>query len=337
MTDNWTVSLGARLDFARSTARASDLRGFSTDPPFYQGSLPGIADDFSDTSVLQQNNTLCSFYLTNKFKLDEHWTLSGGFGEGQRAPTLIERYADGLFISMLQSGLTRVVGDPSLKPERDWQIDLGLGAEYENWRGRISAFQAWIQDYITFEDGSVMVPRRVRGCPLAEFHQHGTGDPGRGRIGRRVRLVAAADPLRQSVLRRWARPRHQCAVARYFPPWTAPWAFGSTMLRRAVTGVSKSQPGWSWPKGGSATIRTGGSTELTVVEERTPGFAICNLRGYYNIKKNLHFMAGIDNVFDRNYQEHLDIRVSGPTGFVPSVTRVLEPGFSPYLGLNWVF
>ncbi len=65
---------------------------------------------------MTQDNMLYAFYYTNTYKLDEHRTLTGGFGYAQRPPTLIERYADGLFISSLQSGFTRVIGDPRLKP-----------------------------------------------------------------------------------------------------------------------------------------------------------------------------------------------------------------------------
>ena len=76
-------------------------------------------------------------------------------GHGQRAPTLIERYADGLFLGIAQSGFTRVIGDPGLDEERATQVDLGLTADYDYWRGRAAVFYSWIDDYITL-DGSVV-------------------------------------------------------------------------------------------------------------------------------------------------------------------------------------
>ncbi len=78
-------------------------------------------------------------------------------------------------------------------------------------------------------------------------------------------------------------------------------------------------------------------SEATVVEERTPGFTVCYIRGYWNYTKNLRLIAGIDNVFNRNYQEHLDLRLSGPAGFPLPETRALRTGISPYFGINWVF
>ena len=80
-------------------------------------------------------------------------------------------------------------------------------------------------------------------------------------------------------------------------------------------------------------------TGAVTVEEPTPGFVVCNLRGYYNYSKNLSFVGGINNLFDKNYQEHLDLRLTGPEGTSSQgVTyRVLEPGISPYMGINWTF
>ena len=62
-------------------------------------------------------------------------------------------------------------------------------------------------------------------------------------------------------------------------------------------------------------------TTPTVVEERTGGFTTTYLRGEYKWTKDLNLVAGIDNVFNRAYQEHLDLRLLGPTGFPAPPTR----------------
>ncbi len=118
-TDSWTTAVGARLDFVETSARIGDLLPRSN----------------LNAGELEDSDTLYAFYLTNTYKLSEQQSVTGGFGYAQRPPTLIERYADGLFISSLQSGFTRVIGDPELKPERDWQADLGYKVDKERWRG----------------------------------------------------------------------------------------------------------------------------------------------------------------------------------------------------------
>jgi iron complex outermembrane receptor protein len=75
----------------------------------------------------------------------------------------------------------------------------------------------------------------------------------------------------------------------------------------------------------------------TTIEQQTPGFAVWHISSYWNYTKNLRLVAGIDNLFDRTYQEHLDLRLSGPTGYPADTTRVLAPGFTPYFGVNWIF
>ena len=85
-------------------------------------------------------------------------------------------------------------------------------------------------------------------------------------------------------------------------------------------------------------IRSSG--QRVTAEEATPGFALWHLRGYWNRTESCSFVAGIDNLLDRSYQEHLDLRLRGPTGangFPTDPTRVLSPGFTPYMGVNWIF
>ncbi len=75
----------------------------------------------------------------------------------------------------------------------------------------------------------------------------------------------------------------------------------------------------------------------SVLEEATPGLTVWHLRTYYNSTDNLRLIAGIENLFDKNYQEHLDLRLLGPTGFGSPPSRVLSPGFTPYFSVEWTF
>jgi iron complex outermembrane receptor protein len=94
------------------------------------------------------------------------------------------------------------------------------------------------------------------------------------------------------------------------------------------------------------TVRTGvfegRPLGIETIEEETPGFTVWHLRSYYNYSQNLTFTAGIENLFDRNYQEHLDLRLRGPSGFtertgLDQITRTLAPGITPYFGIDWTF
>jgi iron complex outermembrane recepter protein len=315
MTDGWKVALGGRVDWINTNVRFSDVR----------------PDTNLDLNALDQNDVLYAYYLTNEFKLNSDWKLNVGYGYAQCPPSLTERYADGMFLGLLQSGFTRVIGNDELKPERDFQIDVGLSCEYDNVRGSATVFYAWIVDYDTFEGDQVVNffdARLVRyiNTPLATlwgFETNGEWDWSSTCCPfAKMKYVQGEDqsidgplpsipPLEGTVGLRWHDPARQ-----------RKWEF--EVGERMVT----------------AQNRLGEILILDVpqvVEERTPGFATTYIRTYYNWSKDMKLVAGIDNVFNRSYQEHLDLRLLGPAGFPAPATRVLSPGFTPYFGFDWTF
>jgi L-fuculose-phosphate aldolase len=106
--DGWNIALGARVDWVETTALLRDVR----------------PDTNLDIDELNQHDVLYAYYLTNAFKLSDTWTFNLGYGYAQRPPALVERYADGVFLGLLQSGFTRVIGNPALAPERICVITL---------------------------------------------------------------------------------------------------------------------------------------------------------------------------------------------------------------------
>ena len=332
LTDRWSVSVGGRVDFASTRARAADLRRVATDGR--NTDLPHGYD------FLEQEDVLYAFYLQNEFDLQNDWKLRAGFGQAQRPPTLVERYADSLFLGVLQSGFTRVIGDQTLKPERNWQIDVGLSTNRDRCRFSANVFHSWVIDYVTLADGSVTFPggggsfddaRLVNfiNTPLATLSGFETA----GELDLSSRLTAfgaisyvegrdvtfavplgAIPPLESTVGLR-LHDRHQ---GRHW---------GIELACRIVDDQNR-----------LGIIRSSG--QRVTAEEATPGFALWHLRGYWNRTESCSFVAGIDNLLDRSYQEHLDLRLRGPTGangFPTDPTRVLSPGFTPYMGVNWIF
>ena len=334
MTDRWKLSLGGRVDFTSTKARVGDVREQILPPdPLAQSetSLPFERD------FLQQHDTLYAFYMQNEFDVGCDWTLRAGFGHGQRPPTLVERYADSLFLGILQSGFTRVIGDQTLKPERNWQVDVGLSTVRDRSRFSANFFHAWVLDYVTLEDGSVVLPgdpadfedaRRVNflNTPLARligFEATGELDFARWLTGfGSVSYVEGRDETLGEPL--WSIPPLESTLGLRVHDCDQGRRWGIELAARIVDNQEL-----------TAFIRSGNTS--VSAEERTPGFAVWRLRGYWNRTENLSFVAGIDNLFDRNYQEHLDLRLLGPGSFPADPTRVLSPGFTPYFGFNWVF
>ena len=315
VVDGWKVTLGGRVDWVETEALLRDVR----------------PDTNLDVDELTQHDDLYSYYLTNDFKMNDHWTLDLGYGYAQRPPALVERYADGVFLGLLQSGFTRVIGDPELRRERDFQLDAGITAKYDKFRANATYFYSWVVNDITFEGESVVDffdAKLVRfiNTPLGTY----TGFETSGEWDftpkftpfAKAKYVQGQDeflggplpgipPLEGTVGLRW----HDCSPDKL---WQV--EVGTRIVNQ---------------QNRLGEIIVG--TTPTVVEERTGGFTTTYLRGEYKWTKDLNLVAGIDNVFDRAYQEHLDLRLLGPNGFPAPPTRVLSPGITPYFGADWKF
>jgi outer membrane receptor protein involved in Fe transport len=69
--------------------------------------------------------------------------------------------------------------------------------------------------------------------------------------------------------------------------------------------------------------------QVTQIERRVGGWTTGNMRGYWNVNRNLIASGGINNIFDRNYIQYLSLQT------LP--LQVLSPGISPYMSLEWIY
>lgn len=56
------------------------------------------------------------------------------------------------------------------------------------------------------------------------------------------------------------------------------------------------------------------------------GFAVFSLNSAYRLSKNWKVSAGVDNLFDKNYSEHLNLAGNTGFGYTDNTTRVNESG-----------
>lgn len=321
MQSYWTTTIGARADWSQTSLRASDLR------PANQSSLQ---------PPFSEHDLLWASYLTNQVDLSPGWIGRFGVGYAERPPTLLERYADGVFVGLIQSGFSRVIGNPEVDKERNTQVDVSLEADYRCWRGKIGGFYGWVNDYITFEANAIPDPRGARvlrslntdlatltGCEVSgeyDFNRRWT-------VFSSARYISGRDQEINSPLpgiypfdsRIGLRLKDRSGGDRW----------GSEFFARIVD--DQSQLG---------ALRVTNTSLVQPFELRTPGFTIYNIRGYYNVTENFNVIGGVDNLFDKQYLEHLDLRLAAQP--VPGRTdipqlRVLSPGFSPYIGVEWTY
>ncbi len=321
-TDFLTTRLGARLDWIQTNAN-------------------GMGQDYDSQrqnsnyslATLEQSDLPFAFYMAGDLEVDQGLLVTGGFGHAQRVPTLTERYADGLFLGIIQNGFSRVIGQPDLDMERAWQLDLGVEIDQENYRGFLRAYHSWIIDYVTYEVNQISDPTGARllhaiNTDLATL----TGFETYGELDLTERLsgfgsaswvygndqeihqpLAQIRPFESTIGLRW----HDPSVVR---TWGID--FGVRMVAR------------QWREAYFRTVNPLANGTVAPVESETPGFLVCYIRGYRQLSRNLNVVGGIENVFDRSYIEHLDLRL-GPDGpYGP--TNLLAPGFGPFVGVEWV-
>lgn len=315
--EHWTTSIGARADWVHTTALVTDLRVDTS-----------LTDDPRN---LTQNDTLYAFYLINELQLTNNWRARIGMGHAQRNPTLIERYADGLFLGIIQSGFSRVIGNPALDKERSWQVDATLEGEAFGWRNRASAFHSWIVDYITYTGNVINDPSGARLlrtintdlATLTGFELYADRPlNSRFTVYGSLQYVDGRDRQINAPLNS-IFPMEGRAGLKLFDP-TGGQHWGVDFGARIVNNQDRL---------GALRIGTTSVVDVIPLELPTAGFSVFHLRGYWNVTKNLHIVGGIDNLFDRNYLQHLNLRLPDQPPFVG--TEVLDPGFTPYVNVEW--
>jgi outer membrane receptor protein involved in Fe transport len=68
-------------------------------------------------------------------------------------------------------------------------------------------------------------------------------------------------------------------------------------------------------------------------EQTTPGFTVFNVRRFVKLTDNLLVSAGVDNLGDRTYREHLDPIAGNLLGS----GALLRPGANFFLNTQWTY
>lgn len=314
------TAIGARIGFAHTQADERDIQARSN---FRAGAIGAIDED------LDVSDVLTSFFITNDIDLAPSWKARLGAGYAERLPNLEQRYSDGVFLAIIQSGFSRLIGDPTLSKERNWQVDARLDADYEYVRARLSGFHSWIVDYITYSANEVRDPegsRLLRAmnteyATLTGFESYCEADLTDGLqtfaslayLDGRDREInqplAGINPLEGRLGLRLVDTTRADA-------WGVEWGLRMVDNQDRLGTLRAVVP----------------STVVIPLETATPGFTTSYLRGYYRPANNVSITMGAENLFDNNYYEHLNLRLPADATFGETV--VLSPGFTPYFGVE---
>jgi outer membrane receptor protein involved in Fe transport len=280
-------------------------------------------------NILNANFQLWSAYVNLDYKVDDHLNVQAAFGYAQRPPTLTELYAAGPFIDVLQQGLDRLYGDPHLAPEKLYQVDIGLRADYGWFRGSVNGYYAWINDYITFDKNS----GGPNSIAQVVFTNTDLATLAGGEMAVEMDLtdwltsfgsltyvqgwdLTHIDNRRSPTLSSSRRTIDQ------EPLPSIPPLEGRVGLR---VHEARRSPRWS-VEGSARIVNEQNLVATSLGETPTPGFTVFDLRSFWQVNKKLLLTAGVENIGNKFYREHLDPLAGFPTDLL------FRPGTNAYVG-----
>jgi iron complex outermembrane receptor protein len=320
IADNWQMQSGVRLTHVKTDANDVDSNMAAMMMP-----VANLRDDFNSAD-LSQDDTLTEIALNFTRTLSETLDLQLGLARKERAPSYQERY---LWLPLeATSGLAdgrTYIGNLDLDPETAYQFELGLDWHTPRFAFSPRVFYHHINDYI-------------QGVPSTNSNAN--------------MFVAMMMPMASSPL------QYDNVDAKLYgfdanwlwslnPEWQLDGTVSYVRGKRrdtddnlyriapltARTQLSYIQPDW---RVGVEAVTVARQNQVSAEndEQKTGGYAIFNLSGQYNVNTSLSIQAGVTNLFDREYQNHLGgyNRVSNDDIAVGD--RLPGYGRSVYAGLN---
>jgi iron complex outermembrane receptor protein len=283
-----------------------------------------------NSSDRSTSDTLVDFALNSETQLSDALTAHVGLGIKTRAPSYQERY---LWTPMESTGGladgNTYIGDVDLKAETAYQIDLGLNYQTQQLAISPHIFYQNIDDYIQgtslgmMDMSAKMMAKMMSGDenPLkfsnVDAKLYGLDVNWRYELSEHVQLSGVASYVRgerrdiDDNLYRVAPLNGQINVTYSAQNW---------IVNAALVGAIKQD-----------------NVSLTNAEKESAGYGIINLDVQYFVNSDVTVRAGIDNLFDKEYQNHLGgyNRVKGSD--IDVMERLPTAGLSAWAELTYSF
>jgi iron complex outermembrane receptor protein len=266
--------------------------------------------------------------ITNNF------SASLAFARASRSPNMLERY-----IKLLSAGYDSYdyLGNPQLKPEINNEADLTLTFAKEKF-GELyfNYFYSFVQDYISSElvPSSVVRPATPGAPGVKQFvnvdyvtftgFEMGFTSPQNYKFG--GSMVAAFTYGKIPTVTKYIVSGNQVTgdtiikndALTEIPPFETTIAVHYKMLKGSLI------PALSY-----RLVADQRHVSEAFYEPETPGFGLLNFSINYKMSKNFRILAGVNNIFDRSYYEHLNRKIIGTT------EKLYEPGRSFFINLSF--
>ncbi len=325
LTSAWEMELGLRYTRVNMDAGKVSATGMAG---MMAMNANALATTFNNADLSQEDDNI-DVVLKLNHALRKDTNIEIGFARKMRSPTYQERY---LWLPLQSTGGladgNNYIGDINLDSEVAYQFELGL-----DWRNKRTyfaprAFYHHVDDYIQGIDATNTIARA--------FHTMATGMTGSSAkllqfANVDARLYGIDADFGYHINDFW----HVDGAVSYVKGERRD--NGDNLYRispaNARLGLTYQRKIWS------ATVETNAYLEKDDVsgvtnELETAGYALLNIYGNYSIPDSgFTLVAGIDNVFDKNYAPHLGGVNRVRSVDVPVGVRIPGPGINGHINL----
>lgn len=294
------LAFGARLDHAV----VRDMRA-RTD-----GMMPRPNPSFGHT----RSANLTSGFLRLEYSVTPELQAYAGVGHVERMPDYWELFSASTGPAGSVNAFT------GLKPEQTTQWDFGMAYSTPSLRLWVNGYLGRVRDYIQFTNlpmGKMMGARAEN----IDARVHGMEA---GAIFR----IAPFWKTEGSLAYAWGENRTRHQPLGQVTPLEARWSlayetpkWGLSVLGRGVHGQARIAPG------------QGNVVGRDIAGSR--GFSTWAINASRHFGRALMLSAGVDNLFNRLYSEHLNRAGSVDFGYPADAVRINEPGRTVWMKLTW--
>ncbi|MDF3130372.1 TonB-dependent receptor [Kiritimatiellaeota bacterium B1221] len=321
ISEKLTLRAGARLDQIQSDAGKADaviVPGPGIGKTTVNDAWQTVGG--STRSDPAQEDTLVSANLILSRNLSDNWLAQIGLSRTEAGPNLTQRY---LSFGPVPGGYG--IGTPTLDPETKYEIELRSEGQIGSHRLGFAAFVSRMDDYLLPTTVAMMDVNgdgnidRIKGTVNQDAEMWGLEASLHMQIGQGLSL-----PMNFS----WVRGQ---TTAGDDLPEIPPMEFDAALRWE---GSQESHP---YGEFGMRFAYKQDHIDSAFGEDETPSFAVLHLRGGMEVLPGWIIEAGIENLLDREYHEHLTREALLPLGDLAAGDEVPAPGRSFTLStrINW--
>ena len=311
-TNQWergTVAATLRLDTVQAKAR--------TPSEFFLAHTSG---------PLYTSEVYPSFSALASYRLFEGTTVSAGFGRAVRTGSVLERYSD-RFPSTLFQTAAEFLGDPAIRPEASYQGNVGLQVQLSHVALNGGLFYRRLENFITVAPDPG-IPKELPLSPNGVFrYLNGDYADFRGfNYSARIQILPSLELRTQGAYTLADEISATIPAIGVDQP-----VFGIPPLNLRHSLRYSPGNGRLWAEFSVRNALAQRRVSYTRFEQPTPGFTIYDVEGNFSVRSNLALFAGVENISDKFYYEHLN-------SFNPFTGQpVSEPGRNVFVGLTYNF